>query len=123
MTKDETKAFNELKQLTLANNELIKELLMTIRGDDKIGLKGLIKQQAEDEQFRKDIIKEIESLKTKYDTRFQEIHDWIEKVNVYMSIVISSKVWRVILVISAIIFTTILAIKGVFTKAIDWIDL
>jgi hypothetical protein len=123
MTKDETKAFNELKQLTLTNNELIKELLITIRGDENIGLKGLIKQQAEDEQFRKDIIKEIECLKTKYDTRFQEIHDWIEKVNVYMSIVVSSKVWRVILIISAIIFTTILAIKGVFNKAIDWIDL
>jgi hypothetical protein len=123
MTKDEKKAFDELRQLTITNNEMIKELLITIRGDDKLGLKGLIKQQAEDEQFRKDIIKELNDIKTNYDSRFQEIHDWIKKMDVYMGLFISSKVWRFVFIVAAIVFTTILAIKGFFHKAFDWLNL
>ena len=123
MTKEEKKAFDELKNLTVHNNELIKELLITIRGNVEMGVKGLLKQQAEDEDFRHQIMTKISDLESHINKEFSKINEWRQKIDIYIGLLVSSKVWRVLIVISAIIGFIWLVVKSGWLKAIHWINL
>jgi uncharacterized linocin/CFP29 family protein len=123
MTQAEKKAFEEIKNLTVHNNELIKELLITIRGNAEMGVKGLLKQQAEDEDFRQQIMTKISDLESHINKEFSKINEWRQKIDIYIGLLVSSKVWRVLIVISAIIGFIWLAAKGGWLKAIHWLNL
>ncbi len=110
----------------------LKEILMAIKGDDDLGIEGIVAAQKRNqrevdeahEKFNKKTIALEESINERIgeiEKTVKQINDWKNAVTLYLGIITSTKVWRVFLVSIGILALIFLSIKYGFLSVWQYI--
>ena len=110
----------------------LKEILLAIKGDPDLGIEGMVAAQKRIEiaaiQTEERVEKGIRAFETAIDQKItdiektvNEINTWKNAITVYIGIITSKKIWRFLLISSAIVVIIFLSIKYGFLAVWQYI--
>lgn len=83
----------------------LKEILMAIKGDESLGVEGMVAAQAR-----------IEEKFTELERTVKALNDWKYAITLYLGVITSKKVWKFLFITTGIVVLIILSFKyGILT--------